>query len=153
MKSLDIPSLYSNIPIIKCLNRLATHLRNTQINICKHITNRTYFKFNNKFYKSKYGLPMGNPHSKVLVYLFLEFIESGLSKYRLPSNTTYFRYIDDIFIFLSKHKNLRGICICIYLYIYICIYLCIYIYIFVYKYLYVYMYTYVYIYIYTWDSQ
>ena len=30
---------------------------NTRINICKHITNMTYFKFNNKSYKQKYNLP------------------------------------------------------------------------------------------------
>ena len=45
---------------------------------------------------------MGNPLSAVLVYLFLEFLESGPFKYRLHSNTTYFRYIDDIPIFLLQ---------------------------------------------------
>ena len=82
MNSLDITSLYINIPIKKCLNLLATHLReikfnpplpiNTLINISKHI-NVNYFKFN-KFYKQEYGLPMGNPLSRVFVCLFLEFL-------------------------------------------------------------------------------
>ena len=67
----------------KCLNLLAIHLRlikfksslpiNTRINIRKHITNMTYFKFNSKFYKHKSGLPMGNSISEVLACLFLEF--------------------------------------------------------------------------------
>ena len=61
MTSLDIMPLYPNIHIKKCLNFLATHLRkikfnsslpiNILIDICKYITNMTYFKFNNKFYK------------------------------------------------------------------------------------------------------
>ena len=85
MNSLDITSLYTNIPTKKCLNLLAIHLRkikfysplpvNTLVNTCKHITNMTYFKFNNKFYKQKYGLLMRNPLSGVLACLFREFLE------------------------------------------------------------------------------
>ena len=33
-----------------------------------------YFKFNNKFYKQKSGLPMGSPLGVVLACLFLEFL-------------------------------------------------------------------------------
>ena len=116
MNSLDITSLYTNIRIKKCLNLLATHLGkkkfnsplpiNTFVNICKNITNMTYFKFNNKFYKQKYGLLMGNPLSRVLACLFLGFLESGPFKYRLLSNTTYFRYINNILIFLlPEYQN------------------------------------------------
>ena len=47
---------------------------NTLIDIYKHITYMTYFKFNNKFHKQKYGLPMGKPLSSVLACLFLEFL-------------------------------------------------------------------------------
>ena len=85
MNCLDITSRYTNIPIKKRLNLLATDLRkikfdsplpiNNLINIWKHITNMAYFKFN-KFYKQKYGLLVGNPLSRVLVCLFLEFLES-----------------------------------------------------------------------------
>ena len=64
----------------------------------------TYFKFNNKFYKQKSGLPMGNPLSKVLTCLFLE---SGPIKYRLPSNTTCFRYIDNALIFLPQNIKIE----------------------------------------------
>ena len=107
MNSLHITSLYTNIHIKKCLNFLATHLRkikfnssppiNTLINICKHIT---YFKFDNKFYKQKSSPPVWNPLSSVLVCLFLEY---GSFKYRIPINSTYFRYLDDILIFLSQN--------------------------------------------------
>ena len=69
----------------------------------------TYFKFNNKFYKQKYGFPMGNPLSRVLTCLFLGFLEPSPFKYRLPSNTTYFRYIEDIFIFLPQNIKIEEI--------------------------------------------
>ena len=42
---------------------------------------------------------MGNP----LISLFLEFLDSGPFKYRLPSNTTYFRYINGLLIFLPQN--------------------------------------------------
>ena len=69
----------------------------------------TYFKFNNKFYKLKSGLAMGNPLSRILACLFLEFWESSPFKYRLPSNCTYFRYIDDILIFLPQNIKIEKI--------------------------------------------
>ena len=47
---------------------------------------------------------MGNPFSGILAHQFLEFLDSGPSKYRLPSHTTYFRYIDYIIFLLQNIK-------------------------------------------------
>ena len=69
----------------------------------------THFKFNNKFYERKYGLPMGNPLSGVLACLFVEFLESGHFKYRLPSNPNFFIYIDYILIFLPQNIKIKEI--------------------------------------------
>ena len=52
---------------------------------------------------------MGNPLSCVLACLFLEFLESGPFKYRLHINSTYFRYIDDILIFLPQNIKIEHI--------------------------------------------
>ena len=52
---------------------------------------------------------MGNPLSGLRASLFLEFLESGSFKYRLPSNTIYFRYIDNILIFLSQNIKIEEI--------------------------------------------
>ena len=52
---------------------------------------------------------MGNSISGVLARLFLEFLESGPFKYILPINTTYFRYIDDILIFLPQNIKIEKI--------------------------------------------
>ena len=62
-----------------------------------------------KFYKQKYGLPIGNPLSGVLASLFLEFLESDPFRYRLPSNTTYFRYNDNIPIFWAQNIKIEEI--------------------------------------------
>ena len=50
---------------------------------------------------------MGNPLSRVLACLFLEFFESSLCKYKVSSNTTYFRYIDDILIFRPQNIKIK----------------------------------------------
>ena len=47
--------------------------------------------------------------SGVLACLFLDFLESGPFKYRLPSNITYFRYIDDILLFLPQDIKIEEI--------------------------------------------
>ena len=65
----------------------------------------TYFKFKHQFYKQKYGLPTGNALSGVLVSLSQEFLETSPFKYRLPNNTTYLRYIENILI--SQTQNIK----------------------------------------------
>ena len=69
----------------------------------------TYFKFNNKFYKQKFVLSMGNPLSDVLPDLIIESLELGSFKYWLPINATYFRYIDNVLIFLHQNIEIENI--------------------------------------------
>ena len=52
---------------------------------------------------------MGNPLSEVLTCLFLEILESSPFKYRLPINTSYFIYLDNDIIFLSKKIKMEEI--------------------------------------------
>ena len=53
--------------------------------------------------------PLGNPLSGILAGLFLEFFDSSSFTYKLPSNTTYVRYIDDILIFLPQNIKIEEI--------------------------------------------
>ena len=41
--------------------------------------------------------------------VYKSYIESSLFKYRLPSNTPYFRYIEDILIFLPENIKVEEI--------------------------------------------
>ena len=52
---------------------------------------------------------MGNPLSGFLAGQLLEFLEFVPFKYRLPINTTYFRYIVDILIFLPQNITIEKI--------------------------------------------
>ena len=98
------PSRYS----LRNIKFNSSFLINTPINICTHITNITYFKFDNAFYKQKSGLSMGNPLSSVLDY-FGNIWNPALLKYRLSINATYSRYIDDIPIYLPQRIKIEKI--------------------------------------------
>ena len=52
---------------------------------------------------------MGNHLRDFLACSFLEFLESNPFKYRLHINTTYFRYTDDILIFLLQNIKIEYI--------------------------------------------
>ena len=50
---------------------------------------------------------MGSPLSGVLACLFLETLEAGPFRQILPTNSTYFRYIDDALIIYPRRTNLE----------------------------------------------
>ena len=116
LASLDVQSLYTNVPVDKCLDRLRTHLEKTKpdlplpidtiINICTLCTNLNYLTFNNHYYKQTTGLPMGSPLSGALACLFLELLEAGPFQYIFPKNIVYYRYIDDALLIYPNNINL-----------------------------------------------
>ena len=96
MASLDVTSLYTNIPVQNCLDLLGKHLKkskiklalptNTVLKICKLITNLCFFEFENNVYKQIYGLPMWSPLSGALACFYLEFLEAGPFQTIIPKD-------------------------------------------------------------------
>ena len=115
----DIESLYTNIPVDKCIERQHNHLQKSNstfplpisklIKICTLCTSHCYFQYNNIFYKQKFGLPMGSPLSGVLACIYLEFLASGPFKFIIPNTARYFRYIDDILLIYPRDLDLHSI--------------------------------------------
>ena len=109
LASLDIKSLYTNIPVDKCIERLHNQRQKSNstfplpisklIKICTLCTSHCYFQYNNIFYKQKFGLPMGSSLSGVLASIYLEFLVSGPFRYIIPNTARYFRYIDILLIY------------------------------------------------------
>ena len=60
---------------------------------------------NTTLYKQKFGLHMGSLLTGVQTYTHLEFLESGPFKYIIPSNSNYFRDIDDILLIYPQELN------------------------------------------------
>ena len=119
LASLDIKSLYTNIPVDKCIERMHNYLRKSNttfplpisklIKICTLCTSHCYFQYNNTFYKQKFGLPMGSPLSGVLACIYLEFLESGPFRYIIPNTAHFFRFIDDILLIYPQDPDLHSI--------------------------------------------
>ena len=116
LASLHIKSLYTNIPVYKCLERLHNQLRKSNstfpLPISKHLYfmhSHCNFQYYNTFYKQKFGLSMGSPLSGVLACIYLEFLESGPFKYIIPNTARYFRYIDDILLIYLQYLDLHSI--------------------------------------------
>ena len=117
--SLDIKSLYTNIPVDRCIERLQNHPQKSNttfpllisklIKSCTLCTSHCYFEYNNRFYKQKFGLPMGSPLNGVLACIYLEFLESGPFKCIIPNTARYFRYIDDILLIYPHDLDLHSI--------------------------------------------
>ena len=116
MASLDIVSLYTNIPVDKAirnledvLSKITTPLKLSKKKIIKLVqlcTASCHFTFKDTAYTQIRGLPMGSPLSGVLACLFLEKLESGPFKSIIPRNSTYLRYIDDILLIHPRRTKI-----------------------------------------------
>ena len=113
--SLDVTSLFTNIPCHLVLNSLDRRF-NSIHNSCKlpfdeirkcvqFIFNNTFFKFDNKFYQQIFGSPMGSPVSPLFADLVMEDLENDcLDKLNNLGCVPifYYRYVDDTFLCIKK---------------------------------------------------
>lgn len=105
MISLDVVAMFPNIPLelvkkgisnrwdkIKFRTRLD---KKEFLKGIDFIMNSTYFKFNGKFYKQKFGTPIGSVISPILAEIVMDDLEKFVFDkldFELPF---YFRYVDD----------------------------------------------------------
>ena len=82
MASLDVDSLFTNIPLDETIDNCVDNLYNDNENppnIPKHdfcnllniATKKSFFMFNNKYYKQVDGVAMGSPLAPALANIFM----------------------------------------------------------------------------------
>ena len=121
MASLDVDSLFTNIPLDEtidiCINELfkdkqkkVNDLTKAQVNeLLKLATKQSFFLFNNNFYIQKDGVAMGNPLGPTLANSFLCFYEKKWLK-DCPKSIRpiyYKRYVDDIFVLFENLEQAK----------------------------------------------
>ena len=114
MYSLDIISLFTNVPLEFVLEGLTTLTNDRTFtpplpidkfcDLIRLCVKSTVFEFEGNFYAQKAGVSMGSPLSPVLANLCMEFFEKRFLR-DIPLNIKHelwVRYVDDIFI-IYKH--------------------------------------------------
>jgi len=108
MVSLDVISLFTNIPTDLALNSIEKRWnlisRHTLIPLqefkdaVKFVLSSTFFTFNSIIYRQIFGTPMGSPLSPVIADLVMQDLETIAIK-NLPFQPPFFhRYVDDILL-------------------------------------------------------
>ncbi|XP_025262217.1 uncharacterized protein LOC112637212 [Camponotus floridanus] len=131
--SLDVTSLFTNIPVDLALSSVSSRWRFIQntcglpefefLNAVRLVLNSTFFTFNNMFYKQTFGTPMGSPISPIIADIVLQDLEEKALNTLRFTPRFYFRYVDDILmtvptdsidstlsIFNSFHDRLQFTC-------------------------------------------
>ena len=118
MGSLDVDSLFTNVPLDETINIILDQLytNHSQPSIPKskmkklfeYATKESVFRFNNKYYKQRDGTAMGSPLGPVIANAFLCHHErvwlDNCPLSFLPR--LYKRYVDDIFVLFSAESDL-----------------------------------------------
>ena len=113
LASLDVKDLFTNIPINQSINIVIERIGQSESFYESALTksdirelllvclNNSYCTFNNKFFRQKRGLPMGNTLSPLLADLYMDqYIKNNMKKV----NDKLFRYVDDLCI-ITKIKE------------------------------------------------
>ena len=120
MVSLDVDSLFTNIPLVEtikiCIDKLfksdmtVSGLNKKEIFEMLSLTlKESIIWFDNKYYSQIDGVAMGSPSGPTLANIFLCYHESNWLK-DCPKNfkpICYKRYVDDIFVLFNKPENFQ----------------------------------------------
>ncbi|XP_055523086.1 uncharacterized protein LOC129717253 [Wyeomyia smithii] len=117
MYSLDVVSLYTNVPVeevYECVEERWGELQehttipwNSFKEAMKTVLDASFFQYEGKFYGQKAGGPMGSPLSPVVANIIMEKLENeaiARLKQQNISLRTYRRYVDDCFVVGKKEE-------------------------------------------------
>jgi hypothetical protein len=115
MISFDVVSLFTTVPVDDVLEflrgQLLQHALSLPISVILQLIRLcvvdTCFVFNDKYYKQKFGMQMGNCLSPVLANVYMEYFESRLAHNIMPDNSYWFRYVDDVFSLVHKDIDIN----------------------------------------------
>jgi hypothetical protein len=115
MCSFDVASLFTTVPVDDVLEFLRLELLNHAfslpisviLQLIKLCVVDTCFVFNERYYRQKFGMQMGNCLSPILANIYMEFFESRLAHSIMPDNSYWMRFVDDIFSLIPKDVDIN----------------------------------------------
>ena len=116
MLSLDVKSLFTNIPIEGALCCLEKRLRvfhysdvevKEFVNLIKVCISQTIFVFNAEYYKQSEDFSMGNPLYPTLSDIYMYYFEEKISNFF--NFKCWMRYVDDTFILIEKSFDINHV--------------------------------------------
>ncbi len=106
--TIDVKSLYTNIPHDECIQAATHYLDNTLINeyppssfiasLMKIVLQFNFFSFNNEFFLQEHGIAMGTKMAPSAANLFMGHFETRFLGELPNSPLIWRRFIDDIFV-------------------------------------------------------
>ena len=119
MFSLDVESLFTNVPLKETVDYICDYINRTGrdigfptallrklILLC---TENVQFLFNNDIYRQKDGVAMGSPIGPLLADIFMSKLENGPLSQTIRQFPCYCRYVDDIFVIGNHELDFRAL--------------------------------------------
>ena len=116
MFSLDVVSLFTNVPLIETIEYICQHIQECNISIpiplvklkelLLRCTFNVQFLFNKTLYRQHDGVAMGSPLGPLLADIFMTKLERGPLRCHIETLSHYYRYVDDIFCTAETDKDL-----------------------------------------------
>ena len=115
MLSLDVSSLFTNVPLKETVDFLCDFIETNFIDIgipvadlkvlLMKCTSNVQFKFNGNFYRQTDGVAMGSPLGPLLADIFMAKLENNQLKSAINNCKVYARYVDDIFVMINANHD------------------------------------------------
>ena len=119
MVSLDVTSLFTNVPLVETVSFLCKFITEKQMDIgipvdrlrelLLRCTLNIQFLFDGKLYRQKDGVAMGSPLGPLLADIFMGMLETRQLRGTIANMEFYSRYVDDIFCVVRNGTDLGGL--------------------------------------------
>ena len=119
MCSLDVSSLFTNVPLIETVDYICQFITINSINLPIQLdtlrelilrcTLGIQFQFNGQFWRQNDGVAMGSPLGPILADIFMSKLERDQLSSVIATFKCYTRFMDDIFVILAEDTNLEDV--------------------------------------------